>query len=202
MIIWFLMLLVAVGAMAALIWNYQRKAAEREAASNRRFEEMLKSRPSAATVAASPTVAAPAAAAAVAKPAATAVAAAVKGRFLGQPQTLVYRLLKAAMSDHEIFANVTLVSVVGSKSEQEARRLAPYRLDFVVCDKAMQVVSVVELEAGGGLQAAGEYHFKAESLKAAGVRLVRIDAARPPRREEIRGLVCGQPASPGAAVKE
>jgi len=203
LLIWFLMLLVAVGAVGALIWNYQRKIAEREAASKQRFEELLKSRPTgAAAAAASPAAPASSAVAAEAKPPASAVAAAVKGRFLGQPQTLVYRLLKAAMSDHEIFANVTLVSVVGSKSEQEARRLAPYRLDFVVCDKAMQVVSVVELEAGGGLQAAGEYHFKAESLKAAGVRLVRIDAARPPRREEIRGLVCGQPASPGAAVKE
>jgi uncharacterized protein DUF2726 len=195
LIIWFLMLVVAVGAMAALIWNYQRKAAEREAASNRRFEEMLKSRPSAATVAASPTVAAPAAAAAAAKPAAPAVAAAVKGRFLGQPQTLVFRLLKAAISDHEIFANVALVSVIGSRNEQEARRLAPYRLDFVVCDKAMQVVSVVEMDGGGGQQDAGERQFKAESLKAAAIRLVRIDATKPPRREEIRVLVCGQPGS-------
>ena len=155
----------------------------------------------AAATAAKPAAPVSPAAAPGAKPATPAAAAAV-GRFLGQPQTLVYRLLKAAISDHEIFANVAMVSVIGSKSEQEARRLAPYRLDFVVCDKAMHVVSVVEMEAGDGLQAAGEQHFKAESLKAVGIRLVRIDVAKPPRREEIRELVCGQPASPGAAVKK
>lgn len=202
MIIWFLMLLGAMGAVAALIWNYQRKIAEREAASKQRFEEMLKSRPTSAATAAVSPPAPVSATAAEAKPAAAVAAAAVKGRFLGQPQTLVYRLLRAAIPDHEIFANVALSSVLNSKNEQEARRLAAYHLDFVVCDKAMHVVAVVEMEAGGGLQAASEQHFKAESLKAAGIRLVRIDGARPPRREEIRALVCGQPASPGAAVKE
>ena len=201
MIIWFLMLLGAMGAVAALIWNYQRKIAEREAASKQRFEEMLKSRPTSAAAAAPGPPAPVSAAVAEIKPAVPA-SAVVKGRFLGQPQTLVYRLLKAAISDHEIFANVALSSVLGSKSELEARRLAAYQLDFVVCDKAMHVVCVVEMEAGGGLQAASEQHFKAETLKAAGIRMVRIDGARPPRREEIRGLVCGQPAAPSAAVKE
>ena len=48
------------------------------------------------------------------------------------------------------------------------------------------------------VKAAGEQRFKADSLKAAGIGLVRINLAALPRREEIRALVCGRPAAPGA----
>jgi hypothetical protein len=177
--VWYLFLFGVAAAIAFLVWDLRRKAVAREAASKQRFEEMLLVRPTAAAKLVSPaaTISAP-------------------GRFLGQSETLIYRLLKAGIPDHDIFANVTLASVIGGGNEQEARRLSPYRLDFVVCDKAMQVVAVVEMEAAGGMQAAGEKRFKADNLKAAGVRLVYFDAVRLPRRDEMRALVCGHPGSP------
>jgi hypothetical protein len=199
-VIWFLMLLLVVGIFVALIWNYQKKLAERDAASKKRFDEMFPARPAAAPPAppshpVPPAHAASSAQAAPIREVATAVAAVPreKGRFLGQTETLVYRLLKAGIPDHEVFANVSLAAVIGAKSDQEARRLAQYHLDFVVCDKAMHVIAVVEMESAGGLQATGEQRFKADTLKAAGIHLVQLSRSALPRREEVRALVCGLP---------
>jgi uncharacterized protein DUF2726 len=202
--VWYLFLFGMAVAIAFLVWDFRRKAAAREAASKQRFEEMFRARSTAAPLAAPLQAGAPAPDAAPpgAKQASPPAPAFPKGRFLGQRETLVYRLLKAGIPDHEVFANATLATVVGGKNEQETRRLAQYRLDFVVCDKAMQVVAVVEMEAAGGIQAAGEQRFKTDSLKAAGIRLVHVDAGKLPRRDEIHALVCGQPSSPASAVKE
>ena len=200
---WYLILFALVAAIAVLVWDFRRKSAAREAASKQRFEEMFKARPAAAPLAAAPQAGAPAPDVAPVDAKRTSPPpASPKGRFLGQRETLIYRLLKAGIPDHEVFANATLATVVGPKNEQEARRLVQCRLDFVVCDKAMQIVAVVEMESADGMQAAGERRFKADSLKVAGVRLVHIDTAKLPRRDEIRALVCGQPGSPATAVKE
>ena len=188
-----LFFLVAGGAIAYFVWNFRKKAAEREAATKKRFEEMFLARPASAPHDA-PQAAAPVSVVAPEIKAPTAVAPApAKGRFLGQRETLLYRLLKVGIPDHEIFANVALASVAGGRNEQETRRLAQYRLDFVVCDRNMRVVAAVEFEPAAGAQAMGDLHFKVDCLKAAGINLVRVNPAALPRRDEIRGLVCGQP---------
>jgi uncharacterized protein DUF2726 len=109
-------------------------------------------------------------------------------------------LLKTGLPDHEIFANVSLASVMalpasGGEREQQLRRLAPYQLDFVVCDKNMHIVAAVDLETAGGAEAAGIQQFKADYLKRAGVRLVRVNPAAMPRREQVRALVVGGAAA-------
>lgn len=198
-----LFFLVGGGAIAYFVWNFRKKAVEREAATKKRFEEMFLAQPaSAASPGAPPPAAVPAAVpvpvavpdikapAPALAPAAAAVPAG--GRFLGQRETLLFRLLKVGIPDHEIFANVTLASVAGGRNEQETRRIAQYRLDFVVCDKNMRVVAAVEFEQAGGAQALGDQHFKTECLKAVGIHLVRVNPAALPRRDEIRGLVCGR----------
>lgn len=191
--IWFLFFLAVLVASAIFIWDYRRKARAREAAAQKRFEEMFAAKSAAAPlVPGAPQPTAPAGPKAAVPAAAPAPVSAVPvaDRFLGKVQTLVYRLLKAGIPDHEVFANVTLAAVIGSRNEQEARRLAQHRVDFVVCDKEMKVVAVVEVETGA--PTAGEQRFRADALKAAGIGLVRIDAAALPRREEIRGLVLGK----------
>jgi hypothetical protein len=200
-LIWILFLVLVAIGIAVLAWDIRRKTAAREAASKKRFEAMFVARqaPQAAPHAPGPAAVAAGDETKPALPAAGAPSA--RARFLGQPETLVYRLLRAGLPDHEVFANVAFVSVVGGRNEQEARRLSQYRLGFVICDKAMHVVAVVELEGAGRLRAA-EQQFKMESLKAAGIRLVSMDAAALPRREEIRGLVSGQAVSAAPAVKE
>jgi hypothetical protein len=195
-----LFLLVSGGAIAYFIWNFRKKSAEREAATKKRFEEMFLARPASAPAHDAPQAPAPVAvpvsvAVPEIKPPASVVAAPVSGRFLGQRETLLYRLLKVGIPDHEIFANVALASVAGGRNEQETRRLAQYCLDFVVCDKNMRVVAAVEFEPAGGAQAISDQHFKVECLKAAGINLVRVNPAALPRRDAIRGLVCGQPGA-------
>ena len=205
--IWFLIFVAVAISAAILVWDYRRKVAAREAASKKRFEEMFGAKqavPGAAPPVATPATMAPVlpAASASAIPKAPAPAAASSARFLGQPETLVYRLLKTSIPDHEVFANVTLASVLGANGsgfdrEQQLRRLSHVRLDFVVCDKGMHVVAVVEIAAADGVPAAGDQQFKVDSLKAAGIKLVRVSIAKLPRRDELRAMVCGggQPGS-------
>jgi uncharacterized protein DUF2726 len=191
---WVLFLLVVFGITGIFVWDFRRKSAARDAASKKRFEEIFQARAAAASAPGAPAAAASPAAPPEAKTPVASAAPPARDRFLGQHETLLYRLLKAGIPDHEIFANVALPSVVGGRSEHELRRLAQYRVDFVVCDKGMRVVAAVEIEPASGMQAAGEHRFVSECLKAAGVNVVRLNPASLPRREEIRALVCGRPS--------
>ena len=195
---WFvLFVLVAAAAIAYFVWDLRTKTAAREVASSQRFAELLRaqapasSRPK-ASAAAAPATGSPAPAQAPPVPAAHPPAQ----RFLGQAETLIYYLLKTGIPDHEVFANVSLAAVVGvpgagAEREQQLRRLAQYQLGFVVCSKSMRVVAAVEVESAGTVEAAGAQNFKAGCLKQAGIRLVRISPAAPPRREQMRAFVCG-----------
>ena len=204
--LWFLLMLATAGVVAYGVWDYRRKIAARESASKARFDEMFKSQGVAAPAkpeSAPPMPATTVPAAVPTPPVSPPVAISAPGRFLGKTETLVYRLLQTALPDHEIFANVMLSTVVaasasGSQSEQQARRLAQYQIDFVVCDRDLRVVAAVEVEAGAGADAVGIRHFKEECLRAAGIRLVWFDAAALPRRQEIRALLGMSPLPPSA----
>lgn len=195
---WFLFLLGAIGVIALFIWDYRRKLAAREAASKARFERIFKE-PAAA---ASPSGPSPAVAPRPATGSVSSVSAAplfpARERFLGPAETATYLLLKAGIPDHEIFANVSLASVVGApdggrEREQRFQRLSQYRLDFVVCDRNMRIVAVVALEAASGAESQGTQRFISDCLSAGGVRQVRLNPVSLPRREEIRALVCDGP---------
>jgi Protein of unknown function (DUF2726) len=211
---WILVLVGVAAGIAYSIWNYRKKSAAREAASQQRFAELLREqatasgRPVPAPAAAAPAaVQAPISHAApappVPAPVPAATAAAARERFLGQHETLLYLLLKTGLPDHEIFANVSLASVAtlpaaASEREQQLRRLSPYHLNFVVCDKSMRIVAAVDIEAGGGADAAGIQQFKADYLKRAGIRLVRVNSTAMPRRDQVRGLVVGDSSAAAA----
>jgi hypothetical protein len=210
---WILVLVGVAAGIAYSIWNYQKKSAAREAASQQRFAELLREQaaasgrpvPAPATAApAPPATPVPHVAPAPPAPAPVpAAAAAARERFLGQHETLLYLLLKTGLPDHEIFANVSLASVAAlpaaaSEREQQLRRLSPYQLNFVVCDKSMRIVAAVDIEAGGGADAAGIQQFKADYLKRAGIRLVRVNPTAMPRREQVRGLVVGDSSTAAA----
>jgi intracellular sulfur oxidation DsrE/DsrF family protein len=204
-------MVAAVAIMGYAVWNFQKKTAAREAAAQQRFAELMRGQGSASGQPASapaPTASAIAPvpvshavpAAPAAAPAAAAAAVTARERFLGQHETLLYLLLKTGLPDHEIFANVSLAAIValpasGGEREQQLRRLAPYQLDFVVCDKSMRVIAAVDIETAGGADAAGIQQFKADYLKRAGIRLVRVNPAAMPKRDQVRTLVVAAPAT-------
>jgi intracellular sulfur oxidation DsrE/DsrF family protein len=204
-------MVAAVAIMGYAVWNFQKKTAAREAAAQQRFAELMRGQGSASGQPASapaPTASATAPvpvshavpAAPAAAPAAAAAAVTARERFLGQHETLLYLLLKTGLPDHEIFANVSLAAIValpasGGEREQQLRRLAPYQLDFVVCDKSMRVIAAVDIETAGGADAAGIQQFKADYLKRAGIRLVRVNPAAMPKRDQVRTLVVAAPAT-------
>jgi len=205
---WYLFLLVAAGIIVFVVWSSRKQIAAREAASKARLERMLRApvqpvaqaEPAPTAAAASPS--APSASLAVPAPAKAPAAVPARERFLGQAETLLYYLLKTGFPDYEVFANVSLASVIsasgsGHEREQQLRRLAQYRLDFVVCDKSMRILAVVEMDSAVAAVGAGEQQFKADCLKRAGIRLVRVNPAALPKREQIRALV-GGPAPAGS----
>jgi hypothetical protein len=197
-LLWFVLLVTVGGVVAYAVWDYRKKAAARVAASQARFEELFKKRGTSAPSPpeSTPPSPAPAGRAASAPPQALPAVSVVRAedRFLGGAEALVYRLLRTGMPDHEVFAKVMLAAVVGASGsghqrEQQLRRLSQYQVDFVLCDREMRIVAAVELETAGGAEAIGARKFKEECLKGAGIRLVRIDAASPPRGDEIRLLL-------------
>lgn len=210
---WIMVMLGVVAGTAYSIWNYRKKSAAREAASQQRFAELLREqvassgRPVPAPAAAAPVpslapVLQAAPAAATPAPVSAPAAGAARGRFLGQHETLLYLLLKTGLPDHEIFANVSLAAVaalpaVASEREQQLRRLAPYQLNFVVCDKNMHIVAAVDFETAGGADTAGIQQFKADYLKGTGIRLVRVNPTAMPKRDQLRALVVGSATAAG-----
>ena len=196
---WYLFLLAVAGGVVFSIWNYRRKAAASQAASKARFEQMFKAKAAAGAASDLPAVSPPESATHAAPMAqAAALISPSKDRFLGPSETLIYYLLKTGVPDHEVFANATLASVVGVPGngrdrEQQVRRLSQYHLDFVICDKSMRVVAVVDVESAAGAATAGDLSFRSDILRQAGIRVVRVNAAVPPRREQIRALISSEP---------
>jgi hypothetical protein len=201
---WYLFLLAAAAGIVYAIWNFRSKAAAKKAASAARFEKMFKG---SAQLPANPQQPAPGTvdppAPANAPPETSAAPPASAQRFLGQAESLLYYLLKAGLPDSEVFAGVSLARVVGAAGagrdrEQQLRRLSQYQLDFVVCDKSMRVVAVVEVECAAGAATSGDQRFKSELLKQAGIRFVRVNPAALPRREEVRALIYSGQMQQGA----
>ena len=197
--LWYLLLLALVGIIVYAIWNYRRGTAARKSASSARFDEMFKAEAQLAP-GLRPPFPSPGEASAQAKtaPSAAGAPAVAVERFLGKAESLLYYLLKAGLPDAEVFAGVSLARVVGAGGEgrdreQQLRRLGQYQLDFVVCDKSMKILAVVELESAAGAAAAGEQRFKSDVLKQAGIRHVRVNPAVLPRREQVAALVSGGP---------
>jgi Protein of unknown function (DUF2726) len=192
-VVWSIFLLVVVVVVAVFIWDFRRKAARREAASRERYERIFQNK----TRPAPDSVADPIPGVVAAPPSSSPPEPypnRVRERFLGRAESLVYYLLKAGLPEHEVFANVSLATVVGAtgegaERELQLRRLSLHTLDFVVCDKTMRIVAVVEVEKPAAEDL--PRRFRADTLKAAGVCRVSINPAALPARDAIRGLIAG-----------
>ena len=206
-----------IAAIAGIVWLYRRKTAERKAASNERLKVFFdqtaggsgaadvppapfvtpSAAPSAAPFSETPTAPpaeAPAARAPVVQPS---MRYAVRERLLSSPQTLLYFLLKSSLSDHEVLAQVSAAAVIdvpdgvgGLEREARQRRLAAVVLDFVVCDKSLRAVAVVQWGARTGV-AAEATAFARACCESAGLRWIDMAPDALPRREMVRAVVLG-----------
>ena len=205
---WYLFLLLAAGIIFFGVWSSRKQIAAREAASKARFERMLRAPVQPAAPAESEPMAeaafpsAPSVSLAAPAPAKAPALAPARERFLGQAETLLYYLLKTGLPGYEVFPNVSLATVIGVSGsayerEQQLRRLAQYRVNFVVCDKSMRIIAVVEMDSAVAAVGAGEQQFKVDCLKRAGIRLVRVNPAALPKRDQIPALVLGPDLAAG-----
>jgi len=124
-----------------------------------------------------------------------------KPRLLGQRDALLYLLLRTGLPDHEVFHGLTLTAVIepaadlrGYEREQSLRRLAQTKIDFVVCNKRLEIVAVVMFNADG--QSQGANPNISTLLEAAGVRFVGIDPLAMPRHQQIRSLLYADASPP------
>jgi len=186
----YLFLLLPVAAVAWIVWNYRRKTGAKDARIREREAALVgivragDTPPRPAEVERAP--ARPAGAAAAPPP----PAATRRDRYLSQPETLIYYLLRTGMPAYEVFPRVGLASIVSMTAAQSIPA-SPFAhdLDFVVCDKSMRVVAAIQLEG----RLAGPHKTRVEqSLAAAGIRVVTIDPKALPRREQIGVLLLGQ----------
>lgn len=190
MLLWYLFLLVPILAAVWCVWAYRKQAAHKAAVSSARMQELLAAdlRPASSRAGAS----SPATASELTpQPTATQATAAYSGkaRLLGQPEILLFYVLKTGLPEHEIFARVNLAAVVdvsqvagGSERERRLSELARHDVDFVICDKSFGIVAAVEFEA-----ATQSAQFKTDCLKAAGIRHIRVKPAAIPKRDQVRG---------------
>ena len=197
---WYLIGLVCLALIAGMIWSYNKKREKREAERAMQATELLVALKEGARKPATNTAADAVTPAAVVPAATPTPELRKKQRLLQQSKALLYLIFRTGLPDHEIFANQTLADVIdvapmvqSYEREQKARRLAQQRLDFVVCTKQLEVVAAVVINNSASPDAAQAENsrFVEECLQSAGIRLVRIDAAAPPRHHQVRELVYG-----------
>jgi hypothetical protein len=143
-------------------------------------------------------VASPAQAAAAVSPAAASVQPAAPlpskapGAFLQGPAKVLYLVLKAALPDHHIFVYTRLTDVIkpiGRPMTPQGRaQFAQSRMDFVVCNKALNVVALLDISDGTRPDDPMKQHLQPQ-LAAAGIRYVRVAPTAIPKPAEAKQLV-------------
>jgi hypothetical protein len=183
--IWYLLVLAPFIAIPVLWWAYRRRVAERESIADARWQKMV------STAQAEPVAAQP-----MAAPVTVHTGYTRRSRTLDPVQTVLYYLLKNSLPDHEVMPQVGLAGVLevpaeitGSEREQRLASLARHTVDFVVCNKALQPVAVIDLPMQETAMPAQD--FKSRSLAEASVRYLRLSRKALPKRDAVRALVLG-----------
>ena len=188
---WYVIGLAWIAVMVAIIAKYTSKQRQRANERAQHMEQML------AELKANPRAGVDAD---------TAKAAAVrvpqfsrKPKLLPPPLALLYYVFRTGLPDHEIFAGVALDEVLdiaasaqAGPREQLLRKVSQQRrLDLVVCTRQLEVVAAVIVAAPVAGTADGGEQFASQCLQSAGVRVVRVDPAAPPRHHQVHALVYG-----------
>ena len=116
-------------------------------------------------------------------------------KVLNPPELALYQRLRDALPERLILAQVPLSRVLGVRETTYAdnwrHRIAGEHLDFVVCSPDATVLAAVALENSSSPRTphAGTAPFTENALAAAGIALLRWDAAALPSEAELRRLV-------------
>ena len=114
------------------------------------------------------------------------------GAFLQGPAKVLYLVLKAALPDHHIFVYTRLTDVVkpiGRPMTPQGRaQFAQSRMDFVVCNKVLNVVALFDISDGTRPDDPMKQHLQPQ-LAAAGIRYVRVAPTAIPKPAEAKQLV-------------
>ena len=122
-------------------------------------------------------------------------------RVLSPAEQLLYGILVEALPEHMVLAQLPLAKVIAVKrqpyAETWANRIAHRTLDFVVCRPDSTVVAAIQLEDPGRRDPLPRQadRFIDNALAAAGIALLRWNAAALPSEAEIRRLVAQEPSA-------
>jgi hypothetical protein len=115
-------------------------------------------------------------------------------RFLQGSAKVLYLVLKAALPEYHVFAYARLADVlkrVGRRLPSQTRaQLGQSRLDFVICNKDLVLVALLDLTDGSRPDDPAKQQLQAP-LAAAGIRYVRVAPNAIPKPTEVRSLVLG-----------
>jgi len=116
----------------------------------------------------------------------------VREVFLAGPAKILFLVLRAGLPDHHIFAHTRLADVLqlsGQPTTPQARaHFAQGRIDFVVCNKNLSIVALIDLVDGArsddALKRALEPQFAT-----GGVRYMRVASNAIPKPVDVRQMV-------------
>jgi hypothetical protein len=190
--VYVLLALLPIAAVAYIIWDHKRKAAQREAASAGRVEELIGIAQHAVRGEQIEPSLAPASE--TSAPVATFV---LRERFLSAPQTLLFYLLKTGLPDYLVVAQVPVASLLDPAAtlapyarEEQARTFARHIVDFAILDRSTRPLAVVNLVSAMDTGRGASTQMKTW-MSAVGLRYVELDPAALPRKDAVRGLVLG-----------
>ena len=128
----------------------------------------------------------------------------LRPRFLSKAENVVYLLLKAAFPRHEIFARVRLADVLqvkigpqGMERLRAFRKIANPHVGFVVCDRGMTIVAIVDAREPEQVQNPRDQKLeiiKQRCLQAAQVKYLCVYPPTLPRYRELRQQILGPAA--------
>ncbi|TMG98587.1 MAG: DUF2726 domain-containing protein [Betaproteobacteria bacterium] len=128
----------------------------------------------------------------------------LRSRFLSKAESVVYLLLKAAFPRHEIFARVRLADVLqvkigpqGMERLRAFRKIANQHVGFVVCDRDMTIVAIVDSKEPEQVQNPRDQKLeiiKQRCLQAAQVKYMCVYPPTLPRYRELREQILGPAA--------
>ena len=117
-----------------------------------------------------------------------------KASFLAGPNKLLFLVLRTALPDHQIFPNVRLADAVQIAGQpptpQQRAQLAQARVDFVICNKELAVVALLDITDGNRADDVLKRQLEPQVI-AGGGRYLRVAPNAIPKPAEVRALVCG-----------